>query len=111
MRDRSVSPESVQHVRENIKSPKRSTRRLSRELILSKSTTYVLHYILKNKAYHIQVLYKLEDEDHAAQKLSWIITCHDLLEAVAEGNLMDSDNSSLWHQKTQLPDQGRGATQ
>lgn len=82
-----VSPQSVQRVREAIeRSPKASTRRLSHELTLPKSTVWkVLHYTLKKKAYHIQVLHKLEEEDHAARAAM----CHDLLEAVDEENLMN----------------------
>ncbi|PSN41366.1 hypothetical protein C0J52_19117 [Blattella germanica] len=50
-----VSPKSLQRVREAIeRTPKASTRRLSREPTLPKSTVWkVLHYTLK-KAYHVQ---------------------------------------------------------
>ena len=61
-------------------------RRLSRELNLPKSTVWkVLRYTLHKKAYHIQVLHKLEVEHYAARAAM----CHDLLHSVDEDNLMN----------------------
>ena len=76
----STSQETVEIIRQAIKqSPKASTRRLSRELSIPKSTVWqTLRFALKKKAYHIQVLHHLEPEDYAAR----MAMCHDLLEAV-----------------------------
>ena len=82
-----------------------STRLMRRELNLLKSRVWkVLRYTLHKKAYHIQILYKLEAEDYVARAAM----CHDLLHAVDEENLINhvllSGISYLWRrQQTQLP--------
>ena len=75
----------VKTIREAIeRSPRASTRRLSRELGLPRATACkVLHFTLKKKAYRIQKLHKQEAEDYAARRTM----CYDLCEA-AEGELL-----------------------
>ena len=82
-----VSPQRVERVRESIiRSPKASTCRLRHELNIPKSTVWkVLHYTLKKKAYHIQVLHRLEEEDYAARQAM----CYVLCRAAAEEDLMN----------------------
>ena len=59
----SMSQETVETIRQAIKqSPKASTRRLSREHSIPKSTVWqTLRFVLKKKAYHIHHL-ELEDD-------------------------------------------------
>ena len=63
-------PKRVETIREAIKrSPRASTRRLSRELGIPRATVWkVLHFTLKKKAYRIQKLHKPEAEDYAAER-------------------------------------------
>ena len=63
----SSAPETVQRVSEAItRSPTASTRRLSRELEVSQSTVWkILRYSLKKRAYHMQIVQRLEEEDKA----------------------------------------------
>ena len=82
----STSQETVETIRQAIEqSPKASTRRLSREHGIPKSTVWqTLRFVLKKKAYHIQVLHHLEPEDYAAR----MAMCHDLIEAVNNEHLL-----------------------
>ncbi|KAJ4440112.1 hypothetical protein ANN_08249 [Periplaneta americana] len=65
----STSQETVETIQKAIEqSPKASTRRLSREHGIPKSTVWqTLRLVLKKKAYYIQVLHHLEPEDYAAR--------------------------------------------
>ncbi|PSN48142.1 hypothetical protein C0J52_23763, partial [Blattella germanica] len=80
----SANVDAIQNAIE--RSPHASTRRLSRELgIPPSSVRKVFHFTLKKRAYHLQVVHKLEAEDYAArQAMSF-----DLCEAVDRHNLMD----------------------
>lgn len=84
----STSQERVEAIREAIeRSPRASTRRLSRELAIPRATVWkVLHFTLKKKAYRIQMLHKLEAEDYAARRAM----CYDLCEAAERDHLMDN---------------------
>ncbi|KAJ4443074.1 hypothetical protein ANN_04724 [Periplaneta americana] len=67
-------------------SPGTSTRCLSNELDIPRTTVWrVLRFTLHKLVYHPQVLHHLEQEDYAAHQGM----CHDLLEAVANENLMN----------------------
>ncbi|PSN58023.1 hypothetical protein C0J52_02021 [Blattella germanica] len=69
------------------RSPGASTRRLSNELDIPRTTVWrVLRFTLKKRAYHLQVLHHLEQEDYAARQAM----CHDLLQAVANEDLMNN---------------------
>ncbi|KAJ4427288.1 hypothetical protein ANN_24906 [Periplaneta americana] len=69
----------LQHATE--RSPGASTHRLSNELDIPRTTVWrVLRFTL-----HLQVLHHLEQEDYAARQAM----CHDLLEAIANENLMN----------------------
>lgn len=83
-----ITPDTVQSVQDAItRSPSASTRRLSRELGIPQTTVWrVLRYKLHKRAYHIQVVHKLEAEDYAARQAM----CHDLLQAVENDNLMQN---------------------
>lgn len=83
----SVPEVTVQRIREAIeRSPSASSRRLSNELDVPKTTILkVLHFILKKKAYHIQVLHKLDEEDYASRQAA----CDDLIAASHNEDLMD----------------------
>ncbi|PSN35948.1 hypothetical protein C0J52_25095, partial [Blattella germanica] len=75
-------------IREAIeRSPQASTHRLSNELDVPRATVLkILRFTLKKKrAYHIQVLHKLDEEDYAARKA----VCYDLMEAVNNENLFE----------------------
>ena len=80
---RSVPEETVARIREAIeRSPQASTRRLSNELDVPRATVLkILRFTLKKRAYHIQVLHKLDEEDYAV--------CYDLMEAVNNENLFE----------------------
>ena len=66
-------------------SHKALTRRFSREHGIPKSTVWqILHFVLKKKVYHIQVLHHLESEDHAAHMAMF----HELIEAVHNEQLL-----------------------
>ena len=73
----STSDDTMVHIEEAItRSPSASTRRLSRELGILQSTVWkTLHYRLHLKAYHIQVLHHLEQEDYATREA----VCADLV--------------------------------
>ena len=75
-----TSQETVETIRQAIKqSQKALTRRFSRKHGIPKSTVrQTLHFVLKEKVHHIQVLHHLESEDYAAHTAM----CHDLIEAV-----------------------------
>ena len=79
-------------IREAIeRSPQASTRRLSNELDVPRATVLkILRFTLKKRAYHIQVLHKLDEEDYAARKA----VCYDLMEAVNNENLFEHILSS-----------------
>lgn len=81
-----VDGETVERVNNAIsRSPQASTRRLSRELDIPRSTVWkILRFVLKKRAYHIQVLHKLDDEDNACRQAM----CMDLVEAVNNDNLL-----------------------
>ena len=80
-----TSQETVETIRQAIKqSQKALTRRVSREHGIPKSTVWqTLHFVLKKKVYHIQVLL-LESEDYVAH----MVMCHDLIEAVHNEHLL-----------------------
>lgn len=82
----SISVESVEAIQNAIeRSPQASTRRLSRELGIPRSSVWkVLRFTLKKRAYHLQVVQKLEAEDYAARRAM----CYDLCEAADRENLM-----------------------
>ncbi|KAJ4435437.1 hypothetical protein ANN_18052 [Periplaneta americana] len=82
----SISVESVEAIQNAIeRSPQASTHRLSRELGIPRSSVWkVLRFTLKKRAYHIQVVHKLEAEDSAARRAM----CYDLCEAADWENLM-----------------------
>ena len=73
----STSQETVLRIHEAIEcSPRASTRRVSRELDVPHTTVWkVLRFTLKKRAYHLQVLHKLEAEDYSAREAM----CFDLL--------------------------------
>ena len=83
-----TSQERVKTICEAIeRTPRASTRRLSRELGILHATVWkVLHFTLKKKAYRIQMLHKLETEDYAAR----CAMCYDLCEAAEREHLMDN---------------------
>ena len=60
-----VASETVQRFQEAItRSPSAPTRRLSRELGIAHTTVWkTLWFKLNKHAYHIQIVYKLEDKD------------------------------------------------
>ena len=94
----STSDDTVVHIEEAIThSPSASTRRLSRKLGIPQSTVWkTLHYHLHLKAYHIQVLHHLEQEDYAAQEAM----CADLVKAAEEeerlmNNVLFSDEATV----------------
>ena len=82
-----MSKESVKTIRQAItQSRKALTRHVSREHSISKSTLWqILRFVLKEKAYHIQVLIHLEPEDHAA----CMAKCHELIEALHNEDLLE----------------------
>lgn len=84
----STSDDTVARIEEAItRSPSASTRRLSRELGIPQSTVWkTLHYRLHMKAYTIQVLHHLEQEDYAAREAM----CADLVQAAEEEQLMNN---------------------
>lgn len=84
----STSQETVLRIQEAIeRSPRASTRRVSRELDVPHTTVWkVLRFTLKKRAYHLQVLHKLEAEDYAAREAM----CFDLLEAANNEDLMQN---------------------
>ncbi|KAJ9592346.1 hypothetical protein L9F63_001115 [Diploptera punctata] len=85
---RPTTPEAtVQQLREAVeRSPRASTRRLSRESEVAHTTVWrVLRYRLKKRAYQVQVVQKLEAQDYAAREAM----CDDLLLQVEGENLMD----------------------
>lgn len=65
-----ITPDVVQRVEEMVPcSPKSSTRRLSRELVILHSIVWkIIDYHLSKHAYHIQTVHKLQVEDYAAQQ-------------------------------------------
>ena len=68
------------------RSPRASTGRLSRESEVAHTTVWrVLRYRIKKRAYQVQVVQKLEAQDHAARQAM----CDDLLAQVEGENLMD----------------------
>ena len=77
-----TSANDVELIQQAIKrSPGASTRRLSNELDIPRTTVWrVLRFTLKKRAYHLQVLHHLEQEDYAARQAM----CHDLLQADAD---------------------------
>ena len=81
------SQERVETIREAIECSPSASTRLSRELGILRATVWkVLHFILKRKAYCIQMLHKLEAEDYAARRAM----CYDLCEAAEREHLMDN---------------------
>lgn len=92
-----MSAEIVTNICEAIECrPNASTRCLSSELVISQSSIWkVLHCTLKKKACHVQVHYKQELEDYAAEKA----VHYDLCPTDRQGGLMDnvlfSDEATL----------------
>ncbi|KAJ9589343.1 hypothetical protein L9F63_017448 [Diploptera punctata] len=77
--------ERIQHAIE--RSPDASTRRLSNELDIPRTTVWrVFRFKLNKRSYHLQVLHHLEQKDYAACQAM----CHDLLQAVANENRMNN---------------------
>ena len=94
----STSDDTVVCIEEAItRSPSASTRWLSRELDIPQSTVWkTLHYRLHLKAYHIQVLHHIEQEDYAAREAK----CVDLVQAAEEEeglmkNMLFSDEATF----------------
>ncbi|PSN44487.1 hypothetical protein C0J52_09059 [Blattella germanica] len=93
-----ISDQTVQQVSDAVtRSPKASTRRLSRELGIPQSTVWkILHFTLKKRAYHLQIRHALEHEDYACREAM----CYDLLRAVQEANLLQNVLFSEWERNT-----------
>ncbi|CAL1264728.1 unnamed protein product, partial [Larinioides sclopetarius] len=60
---------------------------LAASVVMPQSSVWkVLRYTLKKKAYHVQVLHKLEPDDYATRKAM----CYDLCQVAEQDGLMDN---------------------